>query len=420
MQQAVAELQEERANIGAAWRWSVANRRYGWLLEAYEGLAHFAEVASVQTWVITLLREAVATLTQDDPETVHIAASFRAALALLTYRVEDAVPANLYARQAGDELLRLGLRPRNHGLWAAHYASGLTSMLLGEYGTSGFTDAAGVAARDLAELVAEGAERDELQLCEALLGIAHTGAAMNRLVTGDLAAAQNHLAQVQDYFERTRSPYFGFHCRVQHSACRLAGRLEDAAQWLQRGLELAKSQEYRAEEVNLELAAASLSFSSGDLQGARRQLSQVQAQLRRSNDGFIRAPLRTLEGWLHLAEKRSGAASESILAAIEYSALINSRLNLMEPLFGFAQIQAATAAAAPARIIVEYLASSRYLPAALRGTVTERLEQWEPAAANDVLPDRERSNDLADILSLVNDIAGREFHLGRAGVRLYL
>lgn len=406
VQNAVLELQDERANVGAAWRWAVQAGNYERLIEAYEGLAHYGEVTSTQTWVITLLREARARLGGQDGHTV---ASFNAALALLSYRIEDATRGQWQARLALDSLTSLELHERNPGLWAAHYAHGLSSMLLGDYRSEAFERAVLVARQDLERVQSRGADRAAMRRCEVLLGIAQTGAAMNLLLAGELERAGWFLAEARDGFEAVPSPYFGFYCRIRHGACVSAGDREQAWYWLRRGLELARSQGYLAEEANLELAAAKLNFSGGDLSGARQAVLKVQQLLARSNDGFVRAPLRTLEGWLGLADGQLPAAAASFLAAIEHAAAINARMNLMEPLLGYAECLTRSGRPVPARAVGRFLAETTGLPAMLRQPVNVLLGQLSGTGG----PEVAATLGLEGVLQLINEAAGRELRLGR-------
>lgn len=411
LHEAVSELNEERANLAAAWRWCIASSRHDWLLEAYEGLAHYGEFASAQTWVITLLREAAPTFSGWEPGMKRALLSLKAGIALLSYRMEDAQRANTYARRIAAELQGLELPARNPGLWAAHYATGLTSMMLGDFTTTGFLQAAAAAARDV-QITGSDASVEEHELSRVLLGVAHTGAAMNFLLGGRPEEADEQLSIVRDYFESVQSNYFGFYCRVRHSACLQHGEHGEAARWLSRGLEVARAQHHLTEEANLEVAAAAMDHAAGDNEAAEHKLARVRQLLRNSNDGFIRAPLRSLDGWLQLKRGRIKAAADSFLSAIEYAASIKARVNLMEPLLGFAHCQfLAGDDHSLAHQIMRFLQQSPAVPAPLRPAISASSDRWQPDSTAD--SDPHDSDALTRLLTLLNEVSGRSFRYGR-------
>ena len=374
---AVSKLEEEQANIGAAWRWALELRQHDELVAAVESLTHFAEVRSAQVWVRTLFLAALETLTEENPAARHLSATMKGTLPILMYRIDDNALGLQHALEAASELRTADLKLRNPGLWAAHYGTGLTRMLLGDYDSERFDEAVQLARDDLERSASPAAGPGAEGRSEALLAIALIGAAMSLVLEGDLKRAQDYLDQARPCLHSMRSPYASYFCWVQHDTCLADGRPAEAEQWAREGHELAQRHRYVTQEARLALCLARLKFLAGDAPAAQHHTARVNELITLSDDGFVRSPLQTLEGWMALAGKRPDKAMTSFMAAIESGSSINVRINILEPLFGLSQIFLQADRTAQACRIVGFLAETPMLPAALRPSVQETAAQME-------------------------------------------
>jgi predicted ATPase len=402
---AVDAVAEEFPNIRVAWEWAIEHRRPEVMIDALEGLTHFAELTASQVEVLNMLHAALEELAPDGPEAALAIASVKAILPILLYRVGDNQAAREHALAALAALEAIERPARSPHLWAAHYGLGSSSLWSGACDVAPFERAVAVAREDLERSEASCAAPDVTRRAEVLLGVAHGGAAMAEVYRGNLAAAQEHLDQGRHRLERIGSPYVSFLDWVQHDVELASGRLAEARRWLDHGTAMARDRRYATELTTLELCDARLALLSGDCSAAAAKCGELASGIAVSGDQYAGSVLATLEGWIALHQGRAEEALRAFRSGIEQARSIGSNALVMEPLLGVSQVLAATGRASDALIVLEFLRASPMAAARLSSMAAEAIEQLrssdprsaeDPSAAVAAVPQQ-----LSDVLAVI-------------------
>jgi predicted ATPase len=405
---AIGALTEEFPNIRVAWEWAIEHRRLDAMIDAMEGLTHFAELTASQVEVLDMMHAALEELARDGPPAALAIASVRAILPILLYRVGDNETALEHARAALAELETSERPDRSPHLWAALYGLGIASLWSGACDVAPFERAVTVAREDFERAHGWGAAPDVVRRAEVLLGVAHGGVAMAEVYRGDLDAAQDHLDQARDRLETTQSPYVSYLCWVQHDVELARGRRDEARVWLGRGIAVARDRGYATELATLELCEARLAFLVGDTAAAVATCERMASAVAISGNHHLGSLLATLRGWMALQQGRSDDAVRAFLSGVEQARSIGANALVMEPLLGLAKTLVARGQSSDALTILEFLRSTPMAAAAvarLAGEAIDQVQTSEPALNRSagVSP---VARQLSDVLAL----AGRTRH----------
>jgi predicted ATPase len=295
---AMDRIEEEEANIVAAWEWALAEGAWDDLLAAHPCLAAYAEYRARYHYGHALSDRIVRGVRADGPRSTLLLALAYATRGFCVFRAGD--PERVRA-DAEEALARLpDLDPHDPACvaatWWAWHALGIAAKVQGDGQES-------IRASERALHAAERALASSLEPAFLLpysvqAGMNHHVVCLGLLQRGELDEAEEHDRASRAHFRRVGSHAESYGCQTSGLLRLLQGRWDAAVREIEHGLALSRMVGYVTATANLLEGLVRAELGRGDATAAERACDEALRLTDDVGDVWLGTSLRALKGSL--------------------------------------------------------------------------------------------------------------------------